>query len=86
MGTINGIHRVIAKLAGRLAGLARRPDFDCGDCERRARCGLPASDDCVVRAAQIARGDWKLRRRAKSLSLATGWPMVLHQLKTRPWE
>lgn len=62
----------------RLAGawtFFRQPEFTCADCEQRARCGLASSDHCVIRAAEIARGDWKMRRRAKAVSLVTGWPM-----------
>jgi hypothetical protein len=33
-----------------------RDDFSCGECERLQRCGLPPHQDCVVRAAQLARG------------------------------
>ena len=40
----------------------RRPDFTCGDCERWERCGLPPHDDCVHRAAQIARGATSVKR------------------------
>lgn len=78
MRAISAIYGGAAKLAGRLAGLGRRPDFVCADCERWARCGLPASDDCIIRAAQIARGDWELRRRARWLSLIMGRPMPPH--------
>jgi hypothetical protein len=77
---------LFAKFAGLMAALQRQPDFVCGDCERWARCGLAASDDCVVKAAQIARGDWKMRRRVKAWSLAMGGPAAFVQLKTRSWE
>lgn len=58
-----------AKLAGAVAALRRQRDFVCGDCERWARCGLASSEDCVARAAQIARGDWTMRRRASEWSM-----------------
>ncbi len=45
--------------------LTRPADFTCSDCERSARCSLPPSDDCIARAEQLERGDWKLKRRAR---------------------
>jgi len=47
--------------------LWRRPEFTCGDCERSDRCGLPPSDRCIVKAAQIARGDWTRKGHATTL-------------------
>jgi hypothetical protein len=40
----------------RLIARARRQEFACGDCERWERCGQPPSEQCIVRAAQLARG------------------------------
>jgi hypothetical protein len=62
------IQGVFARFARMVAALQRRPGFTCGDCERSDRCGLPPSDRCIVRAAQIARGDWNKKRRANTLS------------------
>jgi hypothetical protein len=62
------IQVVFASFARTVAALRRRPDFTCGDCERSDRCGLPPSDSCIVKAAQVARGDWKTRRRGNTLS------------------
>jgi hypothetical protein len=53
-----GIQGVFAKFARTMKALRRRPEFTCGDCERSDRCGLPPTDRCIVKAAQIARGDW----------------------------
>jgi hypothetical protein len=50
-----------------VAALRRRPEFTCGDCERSERCGLPPSDRCIVKAAQIGRGDWTGKRHATTL-------------------
>jgi hypothetical protein len=47
--------------------LVRPADFTCGDCERSARCSLPPGDNCIARAEQLERGDWKLKRRARSM-------------------
>ena len=61
------IQGVFASFARTVAALRRQPDFTCGDCERSDRCGLPPSDRCIVRAAQIARGDWTRNRRVNLL-------------------
>jgi hypothetical protein len=68
MTAANPIQNVLAGFARSLAALRRPREFTCGDCERSDRCGLPPSDQCIVKAAQIARGDWKARRYAKTLS------------------
>lgn len=61
------IQDVFAGFAGTVAALRRRPEFTCGDCERSDRCGLPPSDHCIVKAAQIARGDWDRKHRVSLL-------------------
>jgi hypothetical protein len=61
------IQDVFARFARTAAARQRRPEFTCGDCERSERCGLPPSDRCIVRAAQIARGDWTKKRLATTL-------------------
>ena len=61
------IQDVFAGFARAVAALRRRPEFSCGDCERSDRCGLPPSDRCIVKAAQIARGDWSRKRRVSLL-------------------
>jgi hypothetical protein len=30
-------------------------EFTCGDCERVERCGLPPTDDCPIKLAQLQR-------------------------------
>lgn len=59
------VQGTLTKLASMSAALRRPSEFTCGDCERMERCGLPPSDDCIEKAAQIERG-WtrptKLRR------------------------
>ena len=64
---------IFAKVASRIGTMRRASNFACGDCERSDRCGLPPSDTCIVRAEQIARGDWKARRRAKALMETARW-------------
>ena len=59
---------ILAHLSGVRSWLFREPEFTCSDCTQWKRCGLPPNDACVVRAAQLERGDWKLRRRARALS------------------
>jgi hypothetical protein len=61
MRTLDIIRRIFPKRTAR-ASWARRSAFTCGDCERWERCGLPPHDDCVHRAAQIARGATPVRR------------------------
>jgi len=45
----------LGNLSSRFAAWQRRSNFDCGECERWQRCGRPPSDDCIVKAEQIAR-------------------------------
>ena len=55
---------IFSQLINRLAYLfsfGRRNQFTCGDCTMNERCGLPPSDKCVARAAQIASGRSKPR-------------------------
>jgi hypothetical protein len=55
--------RVLCTRLARLAALRRRSTaFVCGDCERWQRCGLPPSDHCIVKAAQLARGGRPIKR------------------------
>lgn len=69
MGAANSIQSLLAKFA-RLFVRRQDLDFACGDCERSDRCGLTPSRTCIIREAQIARGDWKSKRRSK---IAIGW-------------
>lgn len=50
------------------AALRRRSEFTCGDCERSDRCGSSPSETCIIRAAQIARGDWERKRQLGTLA------------------
>ena len=61
------IRDVFARLTRTVVALRRPPEFTCGDCERSDRCGLPPSDRCIVKAAQIARGDWTRKGHATTL-------------------
>jgi hypothetical protein len=61
------IQDVFARIARTVVALRRPPEFTCGDCDRSDRCGLAPSDRCIVRAAQIARGDWAKKRSATTL-------------------
>jgi hypothetical protein len=60
--------RFCARLADLRAAVRRRSEFTCGDCERSDRCGRPPDKVCIVRAAQIARGDWKRDRHIGTLA------------------
>lgn len=72
MQTSKPRRRILSRLSGVLSRFYREPEFTCSDCEQWERCGLPPSDACIVRAAQLERGDWKLRRRARALSRTVG--------------
>jgi hypothetical protein len=69
------VRGLFTKVTSAWAFLRREPEFVCADCSQWARCGLASSDHCVIRAAELARGDWKMRRRAKALRFVMGWPM-----------
>ena len=71
------VRDLVNKLASTLRSLREPAEFVCSDCERWDRCGMLSSDECVFKAEQIARGDWKMRRLAKAFSLATGRPTPL---------
>lgn len=55
------------RLFGLFSRFERQREFSCSDCERRERCGSLPRDDCIVKAAQLERGDWKLRQHARAL-------------------
>jgi hypothetical protein len=57
-----------AAVARFMATERRMSRFNCGDCDRWERCGLPPDAVCVHKAMQTAGGDWRLRRRARSLA------------------
>jgi hypothetical protein len=60
--TVRGIFPKRMALISRISRRPRKSDFTCGDCERWERCGLPPHDDCIHRAAQIARGATPVKR------------------------
>ena len=43
-------------------------ELTCGDCEWMDRYSLPSSDSCIAKAEQMARGDWKSKKRYKRLA------------------
>ena len=55
MRTLNVLRRIFTSCTSP-ARRRRKRDFSCGECERWQRCGLPPHEDCIVRAAQLARG------------------------------
>jgi hypothetical protein len=73
MSLTNSLLGIFSEVSSRIVAMQREPDFTCGDCERSDRCGLLPSDACIARAEQIARGDWKLRRQAKTLLHTAHW-------------
>jgi hypothetical protein len=64
--------KLLSRVASYFAPRRRQSEFTCGDCERSDSCGQPPSDACVVAAAQMERGDWKLRRQARALARTVG--------------
>jgi hypothetical protein len=56
MRILDFLQGTLAKVTSIGAALRKHSDFACGDCERVDRCGLPPSDDCIEKAAQIERG------------------------------
>jgi len=77
------VRDLVSKLASTPRSLRQPAEFVCADCERWARCGMPASDNCIFKAEQIARGDWQTKRLFKALSLAMGSPMPFERSKMR---
>jgi hypothetical protein len=63
MRALDAIQTMFTKLASPIAMRRRRHDFECGECERWERCGLPPSDDCIVKIEQIMRSDGRSIRR-----------------------
>ena len=66
MQEIASSYSVFTRFARLMSAFRTRTEFTCRDCERWERCSLPPSDTCVVRAAQLERGDWKRRRWART--------------------
>lgn len=70
--------RVLDRIHGALTGFAdlivrgRQIDFTCADCDRWQRCGLPPSETCVARAAQIERDGGKPVRRSAIVASGAG--------------
>jgi hypothetical protein len=51
-----GLFRRLLDRIAAVFDIGQRNKFTCGDCTMNARCGLPPSDQCVARAAQISSG------------------------------
>ena len=56
-----GFLRQLLSRVANLLSFGRRGQFTCGDCSMNERCGLPPSDQCIARAAQISSGRGKPR-------------------------
>lgn len=54
MSIFNRIGAFCASCWRLIAGPRRSQEFTCGDCLKSQSCGLPPSDQCVTRAAQLA--------------------------------
>ena len=55
MVVLRTLQHWFGRIAGFLTG-GKRNEFTCGDCLMNERCGLPPSEECVARAAQIESG------------------------------
>ena len=60
---LESFRTTIATLAGRVAATRRHAEFTCSDCARWQQCGLPPSDDCLIRIEQMSQEDRDLQRR-----------------------
>ena len=66
------LQAMVNAIADRFAASRRASGITCGKCEQNERCGLPPHEDCVVKAAQIARdGDFS---RSPSEYYKAVWP------------
>jgi hypothetical protein len=54
---LDGIRTIFTAISDRIVASQRGEEFTCGQCEWNERCGLPQHDDCVVKAAQLARDE-----------------------------
>jgi hypothetical protein len=71
MAAFHTIREKFARFANAIAVLRQRAawaEFECSDCERRERCGLPPDKNCVVKAAQIAGEGGRPRRKRAALT------------------
>lgn len=67
MPVLDPLRNLAIGFANFFATQQRLQRFTCSDCLCVDRCGRPPSDDCPVRLMQLARGDWRNRRRAQTL-------------------
>lgn len=63
------VKQIFPEVVKALFSRRRRETFVCGDCARNAQCGAEPSEQCVVRAAQIASD----RKRAPKRESFIGW-------------
>ena len=73
MRTLEDIRGIFADLVSSIASWQGDANFTCGDCDRWRQCGLPPSDKCVVRAAQIARDGGTPRKRGIFIGSDAVW-------------
>ena len=66
MPSTNAIRRILDGISDWMTAGRRLAGFTCGDCYRVSHCNLSPTDNCIVRQEQIARGDWKARRKARA--------------------
>jgi len=68
------IARTVGKIAEKFATASRLTRFDCGNCKRNEQCALAPSDECIVKAVQIACDDAQPLARAPAGHHPAVWP------------
>lgn len=73
MRTLDVARTALEAVRNAMRGVRPDPEFTCGDCERRDRCSLPPNNDCLAKAEQMTRGDWKTKKRYERLAGQLGY-------------
>jgi len=63
MGIGCAIQKAVDAVKHAAARRAASAEFTCGDCEHSERCGMPPSDDCPIKLAQLERDPTGYERR-----------------------
>jgi hypothetical protein len=74
MRALNAVKDALLRFAKSIAAHSRTPEFSCGDCDSRDRCGLPPHRDCVVRAEQLALDGRRPSRRFLPIPYWSNYP------------
>ena len=55
MHALNAVLGAIRTLKKRMLNPEEVSQFNCGDCERWERCGLPPDEPCIIKSEQLER-------------------------------